>query len=534
MKILCTLLALSVSALAQVIAPGLNATGRLNLKAQPLTIELPNSSTGTVLNKLAKTVTSGGVLQAQIVTTSAADQQAVEGCVIAGAGTTGNAIILVFGTGPCYFDGATTAGHTAVPSSTSAGALHDSGSTSNASPETIAVVGATDACGSPPCLIAGSLFMTPSLVAGSGPGGGGGGTPKGRPGTPDTSFQYDSSGVFAGAANLLRRSATSVAAGADAASGPTGAALSVQDFTTAAINEGVYVELDKAARTQSTLRGIDTQLYTSASSNITTVTGQTIIISNEGASAMGSATGLRVSLENVGGSTMTDEFGINVIGDSSSGVTNKHGLYIGTQSGASGVNSAIETELGAVTFGDVMTSANVKRGAGSPEGAVVGVVGDIYGRTDGATATSLYRKESGSSNTGWVAVANVTANQNLRTIGASFGSFESGATALSGSHTACVATYFAGTIQSVELIGDVSGSATVDVLTVAHGSWTGRASAASITAAAIPAISSASKYTDSTLTGWTTTLAAGTDVCFALTSPTTVAGVAIAVKVAAN
>jgi hypothetical protein len=127
-----------------------------------------------------------------------------------------------------------------------------------------------------------------------------------------------------------------------------------------------------------------------------------------------------------------------------------------------------------------------------------------------------------------------TTNQNIRTIGATFGSFESGASALSGSHTACVPTYFAGTIQSVELIGDVSGSATVDVLTVAHTSWTGRASTSSITAAAIPALSSAARFTDSTLTGWTTSLTAGTDVCFALTSPTTVAGVAVAVKVAAN
>jgi hypothetical protein len=127
-----------------------------------------------------------------------------------------------------------------------------------------------------------------------------------------------------------------------------------------------------------------------------------------------------------------------------------------------------------------------------------------------------------------------TTNQNIRTIGAFFGSFQSGATALSGTLTACVPTYFSGTIQSVELIGDVVGSVTVDVLTVAHTSWTGTASASSITAAAIPALSSAARYTDSTLTGWTTSFAAGTDVCFAMTSPTTIAGVSIAVKIAAN
>ena len=127
-----------------------------------------------------------------------------------------------------------------------------------------------------------------------------------------------------------------------------------------------------------------------------------------------------------------------------------------------------------------------------------------------------------------------TTNQNIRTIGASFGSFQSGATALSAAATACVPTYFAGTIQSVEIIGDVSGSATIDVKTVAHSSWTGTASATSITAADIPALTAAARYTDSTLTGWTTSVTAGTDFCFVMTSPTTVAGLSITVKVAAN
>lgn len=120
----------------------------------------------------------------------------------------------------------------------------------------------------------------------------------------------------------------------------------------------------------------------------------------------------------------------------------------------------------------------------------------------------------------------------VKPIGASFGSFQSGATALSGSLTACVPTYYTGTIQSVELISDVSGSVTVDVKTVAHSSWTGTASATSITASAIPALSSAARYTDSTLTGWTTSVTAGTDFCFVLTSPTTVAGVTISLKLA--
>jgi hypothetical protein len=42
-------------------------------------------------------------------------------------------------------------------------------------------------------------------------------------------------------------------------------------------------------------------------------------------------------------------------------------------------------------------------GAGTPEGSATGVVGSLYTRTDGGASTTLYVKESGSGNTGWVA-----------------------------------------------------------------------------------------------------------------------------------
>jgi hypothetical protein len=42
-------------------------------------------------------------------------------------------------------------------------------------------------------------------------------------------------------------------------------------------------------------------------------------------------------------------------------------------------------------------------GAGTPEGAVTAVVGSLFTRTDGGSNTTLYVKESGSGNTGWVA-----------------------------------------------------------------------------------------------------------------------------------
>ncbi len=49
------------------------------------------------------------------------------------------------------------------------------------------------------------------------------------------------------------------------------------------------------------------------------------------------------------------------------------------------------------------TGPTLRAGSGSPEGAVTAVVGSIYMRSDGGAATSVYIKESGSGNTGWVA-----------------------------------------------------------------------------------------------------------------------------------
>lgn len=44
-------------------------------------------------------------------------------------------------------------------------------------------------------------------------------------------------------------------------------------------------------------------------------------------------------------------------------------------------------------------------GTGSPEGVVTAVVGSTFRRSDGGANTTLYIKESGSGNTGWVVVA---------------------------------------------------------------------------------------------------------------------------------
>jgi len=64
-------------------------------------------------------------------------------------------------------------------------------------------------------------------------------------------------------------------------------------------------------------------------------------------------------------------------------------------------NSAIDASAQSVQ----LNNTRFLTGAGSPEGVVVGNLGDSYSRTDGGITTTLYIKETGNgNNTGWEAV----------------------------------------------------------------------------------------------------------------------------------
>lgn len=54
----------------------------------------------------------------------------------------------------------------------------------------------------------------------------------------------------------------------------------------------------------------------------------------------------------------------------------------------------------------VWTGAVIDRfGTGTPEGVVTAGIGSVFRRTDGGTSTTIYIKESGAGNTGWVAIS---------------------------------------------------------------------------------------------------------------------------------
>lgn len=72
-----------------------------------------------------------------------------------------------------------------------------------------------------------------------------------------------------------------------------------------------------------------------------------------------------------------------------------------------GTLTADNIGTGSILTTYVIVGGNVywSSGAGDPEGELVAVVGSLYSRTDGGTGTTLYIKETGTGDTGWVAVA---------------------------------------------------------------------------------------------------------------------------------
>jgi len=88
---------------------------------------------------------------------------------------------------------------------------------------------------------------------------------------------------------------------------------------------------------------------------------------------------------------------------------------------------------------------------------------------------------------------------------------------------------FAGEIESVRLLADQSGSIVVDIWKDTYANFP-PADADSITASAPPTLSTAQKSEDATLTGWTTTFAAGDVLAFNVDSVATVQRVTLSLR----
>lgn len=88
-------------------------------------------------------------------------------------------------------------------------------------------------------------------------------------------------------------------------------------------------------------------------------------------------------------------------------------LYMYSDNGST-VKWAIDGATGIITFGVPNTSVpSIRTGTGTPESAVSAQVGSLFLRSDGSADTAVYRKESGTGNTGWVALTNTYALEDL-------------------------------------------------------------------------------------------------------------------------
>ena len=109
------------------------------------------------------------------------------------------------------------------------------------------------------------------------------------------------------------------------------------------------------------------------------------------------------------------QVGLTLFGSSGSFIDNSTGdmylrcttngnLWLGDLAGS---EVAVSFQNHRMTFQNVNSEirfqgAYVRAGSGTPEGAVTAPVGSLYLRTNGGAGTSLYVKESGSGNTGWI------------------------------------------------------------------------------------------------------------------------------------
>lgn len=174
----------------QAISGGSLGSGNINMTVAN------DAGTGTTTGLLAKLTGAPSTVR----NTQTSDTENAIGVCTANCGTTGNATIAIAGQVSCQFDGSTTAGNYVVISATDAGKCHDVGSSFPTDKAAYGRVLTTNVGAGTYSM----TLMTPDIAfqnAGNG---------KSKPGGSSLDYQYNNSGVFAGA-GLKQEDANSVA-----------------------------------------------------------------------------------------------------------------------------------------------------------------------------------------------------------------------------------------------------------------------------------------------------------------------------------
>jgi hypothetical protein len=154
--------------------------------------------------------------------------------------------------------------------------------------------------------------------------------------------------------------------------------------------------------------GADTNLYRSAANTLKTDDefaigingGKDTLALTDTTANVGITIGVDTNLYRAGSNTLkTDDVFWAVDDIYSQGIIHAHhngganNVHIGSTGAASGP---------AIALGD-SNHVSIRRGTGDPAGVVTANVGSLFLRSDGGATTTLYVKESGTGNTGWVA-----------------------------------------------------------------------------------------------------------------------------------
>lgn len=133
------------------------------------------------------------------------------------------------------------------------------------------------------------------------------------------------------------------------------------------------------------------------------------IITKPAAGGINDATGLLLGPPSIGGSGTATRGTTLRISNAPTGATTNRALWV--QAGASEFGADVTLTSADLVLGTAGKGLNFsgnggvlwRCGAGTPEGSVTAPVGSLFTRTDGGLLSTLYVKESGTGNTGWVA-----------------------------------------------------------------------------------------------------------------------------------